>query len=98
MFFLRFIIMSAMFYLISTLIHYSKLPHRTSVFAFVTEPWRLSSLSTGAPPKKALLYHYPYFLLKRTGIQKQNICMAPPFQGITGATTIDHIFSTSTHT
>ena len=30
---------------------YSKLPPpRTDVFAFVTEPWRLSSLSTGATP------------------------------------------------
>ena len=34
---------------------YSKLPPpRTDVFAFVTEPWRLSSLSTGAThPKKS---------------------------------------------
>ena len=43
-----------------TCIVYSKLPPpplRTDVFAFVTEPWRLSSLSTGAtrptPPQKS---------------------------------------------
>ena len=34
------------------ILYYSKLPPppRTGVFAFVTEPWRLSSLSTGATP------------------------------------------------
>ena len=33
------------------------------------------------PPKKnkALPQHYPYFLLKRTGIQKQNICTGTSF-------------------
>ena len=60
-------------------------PPRTDVFAFVTKSWRLSSLSTGATPRpkkttqKVLPQHYPYFLLKRTGIQKQNICTGTSF-------------------
>ena len=75
---------------------YSKLPPlRTVVFAFVTEPWRLSSLSIGATPpppkkKKALSQPYPYFLLN-------HLYWHLLFKGITGATTIYHIFSVSTH-
>ena len=41
---------------------------------------RLSSLGHGAPPqKKSTAQHFPYFLLKRTGIKKQNICTGNSF-------------------
>ena len=58
---------------------YSKLPPphthtRTGVFAFVTEPWRLSSLSTGATPPPKQKHFHPYSLLKRTCIHTQKIC------------------------
>ena len=73
---------------------YSKLPPRTDVFAFVTEPWRLSSLSTDAtPPQKALPQHYPYFFTEAYGYTK-----AKHLYWHLLSTTIDHIFSTSTHT
>ena len=72
---------------------------RTDVFASVTEPWRLSSLSTGAAPKKSTGAALPIFFTEAYGYTKaKHLYWHLLSKGITGATTIDHIFSTSTHT